>query len=243
MTKLSQIVAVEKGVKSTANRAFTDSYHRIQQPALFEGQRRTYQPRRDGDEGLPPETTKVQRTVADELDELGESLTRLFDIFATKDVANTKAKANVVVDGVTLIEDAPPTLLLSLEKYLGDVKAYVAKLPVLDPSVDWTEDHAESLWRSNEVTTVRTRKEPRVVVKYDATDKHPAQTELLMEDRPIGDYHAVRFSGAISKTRRDELAERVDTLIQAVRFAREEANSTQVEDVRIGKRIVDYLFD
>jgi len=58
----------------------------------------------------------------------------------------------------------------------------------------------------------------------------------------IGDYTTVRFSGAITKARRDELVARVDTLLRAVKFAREEANTHEVVDQTVGKTIFDYIF-
>jgi hypothetical protein len=34
--------------------------------------------------------------------------------------------------------------------------------------------------------SLRTSKEPTVIVKYDATKEHPAQTELFTKDVPVG---------------------------------------------------------
>jgi hypothetical protein len=242
MTKLNQIVAVEKGVKTTAQRAVTDAYHAIQQDGPLSGIARTYQPRDAEGEALPAESTKVQYAVADKIDEVRSALTRLFDVTATKDYANAEASADVVVDGETLVEGAPVPYLLFLEKYLTDVRTFASKLPVLDPAVDWEDDHVSGLFRSKPVQTTRTRKTPKAHVLYPATDKHAAQVESFNVDEVIGDYTTVRFSGAITKARRDELVARVDTLLRAVKFAREEANTHEVVDQTVGKTIFDYIF-
>jgi hypothetical protein len=242
VTKLNQIVAVEKGVKTNAQRALTEAYHSVQVDGPMTGLTRTYQPRAEDGEGLPPESTKVQYTVADKLDETRSALTRLFDVTATKDYANASTAADVVVGDETLITGAPVPLLLFMEKMLTDIRTFVSKLPVLDPAVDWTEDEVSGLYRSQPVQTTRTRKTPKAHILYPATEKHPAQVESFNVDEVIGDYTTTRFSGAITKARRDALVERADTLLRAVKFAREEANDTEVSDETIGKTIFDFLF-
>lgn len=241
MSKLNQIVAVEKGVKATAQRTVTNAYHSVQNEGPLSGLTRTYQPRSEEGDTLPAESTKVQFTVTDKLAEVEESLTRLFDVTATKDWGNAEAKADVVVDGNVLLEDVPPTFLLFLEKYLTDVRTFFSKLPLLDPAVEWTHDPATGLYRSDPVKTTRTRKVPKAHVLYDATDRHPAQVESFTVDEIVGDYTATRFSGAISKVDRDRLVERADALLQAVKFAREEANTTVVQDRQVGAVLFEYL--
>jgi hypothetical protein len=241
--KLNQIVAVEKGVKNGANTAFTKAYQSLGVEGPFQGMTRTYQPRHEDGDKLPDESTKVQTTVDDKLDEIRTALTRLFDVSATKDYGNTVAKADVVVDGNVLIAQAPPTYLLMLEKYLNDLRTVVSKLPVLDPATEWHEDEVTGLWKSSPVVTTRTRKSPRAHVLYQATDRHPAQVESFTVDEVIGDYTATKYSGSVSARRRDELVSRVETLLQAVKFAREEANTTTVEDRKVGERLFDYLLD
>jgi hypothetical protein len=242
VTKLNQIVAVEKGVKTNAQRALTDAYHAIQVDGPMMGLARTYQPRTEEGEKLPDESTKVQYTVADKLDEVRSALVRLIDVTATKDYANADTTADVVVDGETLVTNAPVPFLLFLEKWLTDVRTFVSKLPVLDPAITWEPDEISNLWRSKSVVTTRTRKTPKAHVLYPATERHPAQVESFNVDEVIGDYTTTRFSGAITKGRRDELVARVDTLLRAVKFAREEANAAEVSDETVGKTVLDFLF-
>lgn len=243
MTKLNQIVAVEKGVKTTAQRALTDAYHAIQVDGPMSGLSRTYQPRDDQGEALPAESTKVQYTVADKMAEVRTAVTRLLDVTATKDYANAAASGDVVLaNGEVLLANAPVPFLLFLEKWVTDLRTFVSNLPVLDPAITWEEDEVSGLYRSTPVATARTRKTPKAHVLYPATEKHPAQVESFNVDEVIGDYTTVRFSGAITKSRRDALVARADTLLQAVKFAREEANTTEVSDENVGKEIFDFLF-
>ena len=137
-TKLNQIIAVEKGVKSGALRDLTDAHHALQKPALLAGISRTYQPKDEDGEVLPPESTRVQVKTEDVLRRTASVLTRLFDVTATKDWANCVAKADVVVDGRTLLSDVPVAYLLFLEKQLVDLHTFVKKLPLLDAAESWS---------------------------------------------------------------------------------------------------------
>jgi hypothetical protein len=92
------------------------------------------------------------------------------------------------------------------------------------------------------VQTVRTKKIPRNHVKAEATEHHPAQVEVYYEDVPVGYWRTVKFSGAMPARRVNEILERVEKLQQAVKFAREEANSVEIEDQRIGETVFYYLF-
>lgn len=241
MTKLNQIIAVEKGAKSRSQRELTDAYHRIQKPALLAGISRTYRPRDEDGEALPPESTRVQVKAEAVLKDAAESLTRLFDVVATKEWANTEAAADVVVDGTTILSQVPVPYLLFLEKQLTDLKAFIDKLPTLDAAETWTFDEGQDVWRSDEVDTARTKKIPRNHVKYEATEKHPAQVEMYYEDVVVGTWTKVAFSGALPARRVNELRERVDRLQDAVKQAREEANNIEVDNKRVGAAVFAYL--
>lgn len=242
MTKLNQIIAVEQGVKSKARDAVTALYHSAQKLALFTGINRVYTPKDDDGDKLPTESTRVQTSVAALLKEAENSLTRLFDVTLTKEVANTNAMADIVVDDVVLAEDVPVPYLLFLEKQLVDIRTLLNKLPTLDQAATWVYDNNDGVYKTTPVQTVRTKKVPRNHVKAEATDKHPAQVELFHEDIIVGTWSKVDSSGAIPVTRRNELLERVDELVQAVKFAREEANQYEVEDQRVAATIFGYLF-
>jgi hypothetical protein len=169
-------------------------------------------------------------------------LTQLFDVTATKDWANTRARADVVVDGQTLLTQVPATYLLFLEKQLVDLHTFVKKLPVLDAAESWTFDPSADAWATEPVQTAKTKKIPRNHVKAEPTDKHPAQVEVYYEDVVVGYWRTVKFSGALPAQRVNELLARVERLQETVKFAREEANNLEVEDGKVGERIFHYVF-
>jgi hypothetical protein len=112
-TLLNQILAIEKGVKATAARVLTDAYQQLQKPAPLTGILRSYRPRDDEGERLPEERTEVKVRVGEELAKVRAAHARMFDLMLTKDLANTRAKSDIVVDGQTLLTDVPVTTMLT----------------------------------------------------------------------------------------------------------------------------------
>lgn len=241
-TRLCQIVAVQKGVQARVSHAVTEIYHGLQKPALFSGLSRKYTPVEDGGDELPPESTLVQKNVEFMLADTAKHLTELFDVVATKETANMSASAAVVLDGQPVTPELPVPYLLFLEKQLTDLRTVVSKAPVLDPAEVWHPDADNGGFRTEPVKTVKTRKQQEVLVKYPATDKHPAQTEVISVDKNAGYWETTKFSGALPRERRTELVARIDTLSDAVKHAREQANSMEVSQVKVGSDLFRHIF-
>ena len=242
MAKLNQIIAVEKTVKGRTFQELTEAHHLLQKPSILAGISRTYRPKDEEGEQLPPESTKVQIKAEEVIKQTVDILTQLFDVTATKDWANCDAKADVVVDGQVLLTQVPATYLLFLEKQLVDLHTFIKKLPVLDASETWVFDASADAYATEPVQTLRTKKVPRNHVKAEATDKHPAQVEVYYEDITVGYWRTVKFSGALPAKRLNELVVRVEKLQHAVKFAREEANNLDVKDQKLGEKVLGYLF-
>jgi hypothetical protein len=241
MPKLNQIVAIEKGVKNRQNQIITEQHHKLDKAALLSGIARKYTPKDDEGEKLPAESTLVQVRVDDALNSISKAWSELIDITLTKDDANTKACADVVVDGKVLLANVPVTTLLFLEKQLVDLHTVVKKLPTLDPSERWGRDEAQNCWATEPSETTRTKKIPRNHVKAPATDKFPAQVDVYMEDVIVGTWRTIKFSGAMPATRQAQLLERVEKLQRAVKFAREQANAIEVQSREGGAAIFGFL--
>lgn len=241
MTRLNQIVATEKGVKTTAHRDIDTLYKLIQKAPLLSGISRTYRPKDDDGDQLPPESTLVQVRVPVVLEDIAKHFTRLMDITLTKDAGNTVASADIKVNGVVLAQDVPVPTLLFLEKHLTDLQTTIRALPTLDPAEVWEYDPNAGVHRTLDIQTNKTKKVPQNHVKSPATDKHAAQVEMYFEDVNVGTWSTVKFSGALPTDRRNQLVERVAQLITAVKFAREEANTTEVQQRTIGAALFGYL--
>lgn len=240
--KLNQVIAIEKGTKSRSLQELTEAHHTLQRATLLSGISRTYRPKDEEGEQFPPESTRVQVRAEEVIRKTSEILIKLFDVVATKDWANCKAKADVVVDSRVLLSDVPATYLLFLEKQLVDIHTFIKKLPALDASEVWTYDPSADSWATETVMTTKTKKIPRNHVKAEATEKHPAQVEVYYEDVVVGNWRTIKFSGALPAKRVNELLNRVEKLQEAVKFAREEANNMEVDEQKIGAKIFEYLF-
>jgi len=243
MGKLNQIIAIVNGEKGRAEKAITGVYKRLQKEQLFSGLSRTYRPKDEDGTPLPPESTRVQTTVDEELAAARKAKTRLFDLVATQDAANCVAVADVKVDGRTVLASVPVTTLLFLEKQLVDLHTLVNALPTLDPAVEWDYSPDAGSYRSKPTEKTRTQKVPKTLVKYEATKEHPAQVDVFTEDVVVGYWETVLFSGAVPADRKREMVERVQQLQDAVKSAREEANNLEVMDRSMGREVFDFLFD
>jgi hypothetical protein len=242
MTKLNQVIAVEKTIKARAHTHLTGEYQKLQKAPLLAGQTRTYQPLNDEGETLPSEAQRVQLRVVDSIESTTQRLTELFDVTATKDWANCSAKADVVVDGETVLSGVPATYLLFLEKQLVDLHAFVSKLPTLDAAEEWQYDNNTGLYKTGVTKTLKTRKTPRVLVKAEATKEHPAQVETYFEDVPTGTWYTTKVSGALPSTRVQAFVDRLERLQRAVKHAREEANMQEVTARNVGEDVFKFLF-
>lgn len=239
--RLNAIIALEKGAKAHGTTTLTNMYHLIQKASLFNGLTRTYRPKNEDGDTLPDETTKVQLHGDEILREVAAAVGRMFDVTITKDTGNRFAVANIKVGDEVIATDVPVSMLLFLEKQLGELQTFLKRLPTLDPAETWTWDNSVGTHRSVGSATIRTKKVPRNHVKAEATDRHPAQVEVYTEDVPVGTWTAVKFSGAFAQTRVNEMLARISALLDAVKIAREEANSLPVADVKIGESIFKYL--
>lgn len=240
---LHEIIAVAGDRTKTYDRAITDRYQILSKSVLLNGQTRTYSPKDAEGDVLPAEIQNVQVTVTDTLKEIQEAFAGLFDLTATRDYGNQIAVANVAIDGVVLIENAPATYLLWLEKQLTHIHTIVSKLPILDPSATWEWSDASRTYETPVTVANKTKKVKKVLVKAEATDKHPAQTEVYDDDIVVGTWETKRFSGAITATEAKEMLDRVDAVRDAVKVARTQANQTEVEQQHVSDRLLGYIFN
>ena len=168
--KLSRSSAVKNHrLKKTSLR----STRSCRSPALFDGISRTYQPTDEEGETQPPERKNVQYTAKQAMNEARSALMDLFNVTATQDFANCEARADVVVDDLTLIENAPVTHLLFVEKQLKDLHTFVSTIPVLDAGEKWEWDETADCYSSETFVTNRTKKTPRSHISLRSYQRTP----------------------------------------------------------------------
>lgn len=241
--KLNQILAIEANKKKHHHEAISDLHKATQKEVLMNGFHRVYEPKDEDGESLPPESQKVQFKYKEVIEQMTEKLVELIDLTATKDWSNCEAKADVVVEGSVFLEQVPVPHLLFLEKQLEDMRTFVAKMVELDPGENWTWDANSGQFKSDVVEQTKKQKQKRPIVLYDATTEHPAQTQLIEDDVIVGTWKKTKFSGAIPGPEKKKLMARIQQLSEAVKFAREHANSTDATEKKVGKKVLGYIFE
>lgn len=240
--RLNQVLAVEKATKTRANDAVTALYKSVQKPGLFDGFTKRYQPRTEEDEKIPDESQRVQMTAPDVLSDVGRHLASLFEVEASKDYANCSARADVVVGEEKVLTNVPATFLLFLDKQLTDLRTLVAAMPTLDPAHAWERDaNQRGIFRAAATQTSKTKKAQKGIVLYDATEHHPAQTQLITEDIVVGHWTTEKLSGALPVPEKVKLLGRIEALQAGVKRAREQANLVDAPEVGAGA-VLSWVF-
>ena len=244
--KLNQIIAVlngNTGRKTVCQKAVTAVYQTLQKTASFVGIARAYQPCTEDGEKFPPESKVVAANVTDLLQQARVAWTDLFDTVATQDVANTMAKADVVVDGVAIISAVPVTHLMFLEKQLTDIHTALQAIPVLSDEQTWVFSEQSNCYVTAPTETAKIKKIEKPMVMYEATKEHPAQVKITTDDIITGYWSTKHLCGAMPKQEKAKLLARILKLLDGVRKAREDANNMQVTDVKYGDAIFDYVLE
>jgi len=237
--RLYELLAVEPEKKANAERARSQAIESFRSgQAHFSGMRRTFKPfavdEAKGEvagERIETETNLV-KTVPAELEKTLALTAEAFDVSYQIDEANTQARANLEVDGVTLAENLPATYLLQLEKRLRELRAMFKDVPTFDPVRTWREDPSadkKHVLRADPVVTLRKQRTRKYNVMHEATKEHPAQIDIVEVDEPVGEIRSYDWTGMISPGRKAAVLEQVDRLIEAVKTARARANTVEID--------------
>lgn len=239
---ISQCLALEKALKGEENKTGGALLKSLARPEPFTGQLRSFQSKDEGGETRPREDKKVVGNANQVLAEFADLFGRRFNVTATKDLGNTEIRVDVFVEGVKVLEALPPTFILTLKQKLEEVQGLLQNIHTLPQEDDWTLDPNTTLYRSAPDVKASTKKVPRVLVKAEATDKHPAQTELLQEDITVGWWTTVKLSSALPLPEKTALLTRVSKLIAGLKLALEEANQYRREESTVGTQVAKFIF-
>lgn len=248
--KLHELLAVETNLENQAAKCRTDLAATFEKKRhLFEEKRVTFKATAENSVPVTEAQSDIQSTVSKELDWLVPHLTKSLNASYQVAEANTIARADVVLEddaGTVLLRGVPATALLELEKRMTELAGLVATIPTLDPAKGFKLDtaRAEGVYVAREVEKTRTRKTKRVIVKYEATPQHPAQTELIDEDQAVGTIHEQEWSGLVTPARKAELINKVEMVGRAIRRARSRANEAEVDtSKKIASPLLGFIFN
>lgn len=211
----------------------------------FQGFHRKLEVFDDNDKTEYPEEHKiVDTTVQKKLDHMMKTSVRYFDALFQKEATNQIAVADLIVDGVTIAENLPATFLLGMENRLKTLKSVYEAIPTLAPGIEWVADpdQGDGIYRTakaQEKLKTETILEP--VVLYHATDHHPAQVKEASKVKNVGKYILNQWSGMITPAEKSVLLGRIDKLARAVKKARQRANTTEIDNRKIGKNIFNFI--
>ena len=247
MAKLHELLAVHGNLTGQANKKRTDLKVTFEKKRhLFEETRKTFKPNEEQAVSQVEEQKDIQSTVIREIEWIKPSLAKALDLAYQVDVANTQAKADVVTeDGDILLKAVPATTLLQLEKRVAEWKDLIDSIPTLDPAKGFQKDEARGrgFYKARDVTKPRTKKVPEVITLAQATREHPAQTQLVQIDKPIGTILEQEWSSLITPGMKADLLDQVETLLRAVAKARAKANEHDIDvtDKKIGGELLDFV--
>jgi hypothetical protein len=242
MAKQNQIIAIEKGAKSKAERELTDVHQRLGKAQLLTGLSRVYTAKDAEGDSLPSETHLVQVRTKEEIGRAEEALTEYWNVTAAKEWTNCEASADVKLDEKVLLEKVPVGYLLFLEKQLVNIATFIKKLPVLDPAESWHFDSAQNCYTTKHVEQVRTKKILRNHTKFAGDENHPPQVDVYTEDVQVGTWRVVKSSGALERKDVATMTTRVEALQRAVKMAREQANLVEAKRPKCADKVFAYLF-
>lgn len=246
MPKLHQVVAVESGIKTRTQSAITEIHKLCQKEPLFAGLHRTYVPIKDPADGgvaLPEERTHLQMAATKAIKDAMENWTEAIDIASTINAANATAKADIVVDGKTIMKDAPVTFLMFLEHKLDDMHKFISALPKLSPDIEWVWDENQQCYKNkHEIKTTKGEKVAYAFVRFKGDQHHPPQVDKEFKDEVVGYWTALKYSGAISAQDHKGMLERVEALQKAVKMAKEAANQVEAPDKPVAGAVLDFVF-
>lgn len=241
-TKLHQHLITETDTRNGYEKLRNETLKVFKGESLLEGLNRTYRPKDEGGDPLAEEKKEVTTTVPERLAWTRKPAVRQIDFEATRDVANTKAKADLEVNGTVIAKDLPATFLLSLEKRLREIRDYYDAIPTLDMAITWEDTQHRGIWK-NQTKQFRTAKKLVPVVLYEATEKHPAQVKEATEDVMIGIFETTKFSGKVHPGTKAGWLERIDVLIEATKKARMKANEQEVTPVQLAEKLFDFIHE
>lgn len=242
--KLHELIAVEPDLKGTAEKIVQEAIVTFtKKDAHFMGQKRRYEKLFEHEGDQPDEDKPIVTTVAEKLKYTFSVVGKALDALASKEVTNTAAKADVLLDGQAIIQALPAVVLINLENQFKKLREMLGHIPTLDPSENWRWDESLNQYVADDKVTLRTKKVLKNHVKYEATKEHPAQVETYTEDVPVGKFFTKKFSGMLTPAEKSAMLERIDNVIRAFKEARERANDIQVQETKIAGKLFSYLLD
>ena len=248
MAQLHELLAVEGDLKGEKDKIKEEALNTFEKKSThFSGGLRTlemFDDARKEEESGGTERQEIVTTVPDKLKYMSGSFIRFWDAKLQKELANQEAKADVTVDGKEFMKSVPVTFLLSMEEELKQLRKVYDKIPTLQPGIEWKKDSqkGEHYWKTAyPIVKHKTEKTIEYKIIVPATKEHPAQVKEWAEDKPVGKYSTENWSGMLSPAEKSVMLGKIDTILRAVKKARQRANNQEVKKINIGSYNFNYV--
>lgn len=209
----------------------------------YDGRRKQYSPDNESEDRIVDELEEIVivDTVKSKLDYLSKFIVNSVDSIISKEETNASGTTNATIT----IGNHDFTLsaigLLALEKKLVSLRDLYKKIPTLDPSKVWTYNEEERRYESKPTHRNRLKKENKAVVVVQATDKFPAQTQIIPVEKKTGVYEEIFYSSKISVRQKAEMIDRIDEILDKCAIAKAKGNKAEVKEVKIGSTLLNYI--
>lgn len=244
MGKLHEVLSVEADHKGKSEAIRKEALHTFtKKQSHFHGQVRTYAPAEEGGQPFPREFSPRNETVPDKLAFALKHYGRFVDIQFQKESTNTKAYADVVIDGDTVLDSVPVGALLNLEHHLDDLRDLLKALPTLDPSEEWSPapEEGRHVYRAEPRQTHKTEKITEPLVLHEGNEHHPPQVTQASKNIVVGTWETRKTSGEVTPAEKAEYLERCDKWSDAVKRARVRANMTDAVNTTVADTIFSHI--
>jgi len=243
--KLHETLAVESTLAKAAEKLMKETTKSLTKDNLFLGQDKKLTM---FDEKLEHFNTnehiELDTTVDENIDYTLGAVAKYYDAVLQKDATNQNAVADLIVDGTTIAKGLPATFLLGLETKLGEVRKMYDGIPTLAPGLKWELDmeaQKAGVYTADLPNVFKTENVMDYQVVVEPTQYHPAEIRERSKVENIGLYETSRVCGMLTPFEKATRIKRIDTLILAVKKARQRANSTEVVSMTIGDSLFAYI--
>jgi hypothetical protein len=245
--QLHQLLAI---IENLAKKAGFGSKERTvtfgKKPEHFDGWDKNYKITEEGTDDQIPESKEMVTTVDEQLDYLEELYIPWLDADLQKEETNSggDARAELIIND-TSFGKFSATTLLAWEKHIKNLVEVYKTIPTLDPVRRWElmkqMKEKQGVFKTPEEVRIRTVKKAEVLLMAPATDKHPAQTELIHVDKQVGKWLTTYYSGKWTPRKKAEVLNRLENVLVTVKKARSEANKADVVPIEKAEQLFHYI--
>lgn len=243
MSKLHSIIAVEKNKDELLNDAIVIDLKDFANEKEFIGQSKVMTLLEDIPENQhyqkPPQNKALNKKVGNSLKKTLNFFIDAIDLSVSKEKTNLKTSAEVMIGESKF--NLSSGEILAILKRIDQLKKYFKKIPTLSTNEFWSKDETDGVYKTQKKEENSTVKAKVPVELTKATDKFQATAQLVDKDIVVGKWGTILFSGELSNSEKMSLISKLSDLETTFKQALQAANDAEVEMIKIGESISNFL--